>query len=131
MTFESLVITLVFIILFLCITTWILWYKDWFKSKPYWLRGGIIGGIIALFLTFLATICFIRFPAEAGLVCLILPLGPILPEFFFCYIQFEFVDFSAYFSDLFYVFLMHITSFIILFLIGAFAGLIIVKITSK
>ena len=131
MTFESWVITLVFILLFLGITTWILWYKDWFKSKPYWLRGGIIGGIISLLLTLLATICFIRFPAEAGLVCLILPLGPILPEFFFGYIQFEFVDFSAYFSDLFYVFLMHITSFIILFLIGAFAGQIIGKIKSK
>ncbi len=131
MTLFSWAITLAFILLFLGITIWILWYKDWFKSKPYWLRGGIIGGIIALLLALLATTCLISIPGEAGIVCLFLPLGPLFPEFFFGYVQFEFVDFSIYFSDLFYVFLMHMTSFIILFFFGSLVGWIIGKIKSK
>ena len=78
--------------------------KSWFASKPYWLKGGIVGVIISLLLALLATICFTINPGVEGLICLLLPLGFTFSTFFILDLGVYFADLGIDFGEFFYVF---------------------------
>ncbi len=98
---------------------------NWLKSKPYWAKGGIIGGVIAIFLSLLYFICLYFSVAEAALGCLlflwpgILFLIP-LDELIFRYGETSLA-----------VILVNIPHFIFWVLTGALTGWIVGKIKSR
>ncbi len=101
--------------------------ENWFTSKPYWLKGGIVGSVIAIASSILFSLCLLIFKAEAGLICffLILP-GALFFEMFLGELLFIFNV-----SELFYEILLNATNFILLLLAGLLLGWIVGKIKSK
>ncbi len=90
--------------------------KDWIKSKPYWLKGGIIGTISSLLIEIVLIITDTSPSFLPGSIILIGLLG--LPwSFFMFYI-------GAYF-------LILIAPLLNGFIIGVFVGWIYKKIKSK
>ena len=49
--------------------------QSWFSSKPYWLKGGIIGGIISIILSVIFVPCVIILVGVPGTICLF-PIWP-------------------------------------------------------
>lgn len=102
--------------------------KDWFKSKPYWLQGGIIGTILAIVFSLAYIICILRhykdFSGFGGIECMIF-LMPSIPLM-------DFFDslFSSY-GNTFLILSLHITNFTILFLFGTLIGWLVEKVKYK
>ena len=130
------------------IIVWSLLRKDWFKSKAYWLRGGLIGAIIWLISLTLIITCVTIFPGEEGTICLFPPSGfigvsiysyseQLLGRLLHSYDIYDFINsifsLKIVFGEepLAFLVYLHTTSFIILFLTGALIGAIVGKIKQK
>jgi len=55
-------------------------FKGWFKSKPYWLKGGFVGIIIAFILALPAIICSFGI-RSSGLTCAAFALPLYIPAY--------------------------------------------------
>jgi hypothetical protein len=89
--------------------------KQWWKSKSYWLKGGIIGLIVAVVLFIIYLFCGLNCTELDCVICAIFMLPGVL---------------SVFYSNRSFL-LVIIINIIIFFLIGALMGKFIEKIKSK
>ena len=116
-------------------------FTGWFKSKPYWLKGGIVSIVLFTFSSLLFMFCLSIAPGEGAMIYFILPsvsVGTVFweivtanPDFFILEDIFYSI-FSPHFifgdSETGWIIATHVTSLIIFFLAGTFIGWIIGKI---
>ena len=73
--------------------------QSWFSSKPYWLKGGIIGGIISIILSVIFVPCVIIIEGVGDTVCLFpLWLGFVLYSLIINNFPFLYIDGNIGFS---------------------------------
>ena len=99
--------------------------KDWFKSKPYWLKGGIIG-LLLILLIFIANLLLgLPHPlqGEGSMFLFLYASLPFVKVFFI----FDRLPYSYAFAFTLYV----LSTFLGYFIVGAAIGFIVGKIKSK
>jgi len=98
--------------------------KNWFTSKPHWLKGGIVGVIISSILSFLYFMCLVSIEAEASLVCLFSFWPGVI-------LYFRFMDFFYQFGETIYLISIVIPHLIIWTTVGVLVGWVVGRVKSK
>ena len=108
-------------------------FKEWFKSKPYWLKGGIILSFVMLIINISSFIIYSTLCVGSDFI----------ETNLFCNLFLVFFIFTAFFAFTFYLFISStintitaiifgfLVSLIFYFTIGAVTGYIYGKIKSK
>lgn len=107
----------------------------WFKSKSYWLKGGIVGTILFVFSSLLSIFCLSTTAGEHSMSCVFIPaffvgwwfweIVTTNPDFFVL----EDIFYSIFGnSEMSWIIATHVTSLIIFFVAGAIIGWVVGKI---
>jgi hypothetical protein len=101
-------------------------FKNWLKSKPQWLKGGLIGIIIAIFLVKILSFLSDTYPKNDLIMSIVTPLAVLAMPLMRFFDYFRIMDFIHDFRDS----LLYSLS-IEFFFFGALISSIIKKLKSK